>query len=445
MSSLDPITMATQLATYDVQPFQARYSTQTQQYQSQLKALKEVESALRDFRTAVSEMNSSTSSIIKNSATTSEEGFFSASADATALSGSYQIFVEQVATAHQVSASLPATLDSTTEIPLTGTMEFTVNGETMTLDLSTVDSDGDGVATMADLAKAINNDPNNPGVNATLVRSNGQTHFMLSSEETGVANSISVTTSGTGQAWFEDGFNTLNEITTPQDAIIWLGAKDTGLKLTESSNTFSNVIDGVDITVTKAQSATDAALTMDIGADEEATKEQVNKFIDAYNSLMSTIDKYSEVDSESQTRPVLASDPTLRSIESQLKSMIRSDFGGLRLADAGIEINRDGTMKLDAEKFEEAQLNNSTALEEMFNGDGNLLDSIDSLMEPYLQFSSGLFKSRKDAIQQNIDRIDDKQVALDRKYDMAYDRYLRQFTQMNTIMRQMNQTMSMFG
>ncbi len=445
MSSLDPITMATQLATYDVQPFQVRYSTQSQQYQSQLDALKKVESALREFRTAMNEMNSSTSSIIKNSATTSEEGFFSASADATALSGSYQIFVEQIATAHQVSASLPTTLESTTEIPLTGTMEFTVNGTTMTLDLSTVDSDGDGVATMADLAKAINNDASNPGINATLVRSNGQTQFMLSSEETGVANSISVTASGTGQAWFEDGFNTLTDITTPQDAIIWLGAKDTGLKLTESSNTFSNVIDGVDITVTKAQSAADAALTLDIGADEEATKEQVTKFIDAYNSLMSTIDKYSEVNSETQTRPVLASDPTLRSIESQLKSMIRSDFGGLRLTDIGIEINRDGTMKLDADKFEQAQLNNSTALESMFNGDGNLLDSLDTFVEPYLQFSSGLFKSRKEIIQQNIDRISDKQVALDRKYDMAYDRYLRQFTQMNTIMRQMNQTMSMFA
>ncbi len=445
MSSLDPITMATQLATYDVQSFQTRYSTQTNKYQSQLDALQKVESALREFRTAMNEMNSSTSSIIKNSATTSEDGFFSASADATSLSGSYQIFVEQVATAHQVSASLPTTLDSTTEIPLTGTMEFTVNGETMTLDLSTVDTDGDGIATMADLAKAINNDPNNPGVNATLVRSNGQTHFMLSSEETGVANSISVTTSGTGQTWFEDGFNTLNDITTPQDAIIWLGAKDTGLKLTESSNTFSNVIDGVDITVTKAQSATDAALTLDIGADDEATKEQVNKFIDAYNSLISTIDKYSKIDSESETRPVLASDPTLRSIESQLTAMVRSEFGGLRLAEVGIEISRDGTMKLDAEKFEEAQLNNSTALEDMFNGDGNLLDSMDTLVEPYLQFSSGLFKSRKDAIQQSIDRISDKQVVLDRKYDMAYDRYLKQFTQMNAIMRQMEQTMSMFG
>ncbi|MGP8305851.1 flagellar filament capping protein FliD [Vibrio sp. YIC-376] len=445
MSSLDPISMATQLATYDVQSFQTRYSTQTKQYQSQLDALQKVESALREFRTAVDEMNSSTSSIIKNSATTSEDGFFSATADANALSGSYQIFVEQVATAHQVSATLPTTLDSTTEIPLTGMMEFTVNGNTMTLDLSTIDIDGDGIATMADLVKAINNDANNPGVNATLVRSNGQTHFMLSSEETGVANSISVTTSGTGQTWFEDGFNTLKDITTPQDAIIWLGAKDTGLKLTESSNTFSSVIDGVDITVTKAQSATDAALTLDIGADEEATKEQVTKFIDAYNSLVSTIDKYSKIDSDTETRPVLASDPTLRSIESQLNAMIRSEFGGLRLADVGIEIDREGKMKLDSDKFEQAQLNNSAALEDMFNGDGNLLDSLDTIVEPYLQFSSGLFKSRKDAIQQSIDRISDKQVVLERKYDMAYDRYLKQFTQMNTIMRQMEQTMSMFG
>ncbi len=445
MSSLDPITMATQLATYDVQSFQTRYSTQTNKYQSQLDALQKVESALREFRTAVGAMNGSTSSIIKNSATLSADGFFSASANANALSGSYQVFVEQVATAHQMSATLPTTLDSTTEIPLTGTMEFTVNGNTMTLDLSTVDSDGDGTATMADLANAINSDTNNPGVNATLVRSNGQTHFMLSSEETGVANSINVTASGTGQAWFEDGFNTFNDITTPQDAIIWLGAKDTGLQLTQSSNTFSNVIDGVDMTVTKAQSATDSALTLDIGPDAEATKEQVTKFIDAYNALMSTIDKYSKVDSDSETRPVLASDPTLRSIESQLNALVRREFGGLRMAEAGIEISRDGTMKLDAEKFEQAQLNNSTALEEMFNGDGNLLDSIDTLVEPYLQFSSGLFKSRKDAIQQSIERISDKQVVLDRKYDMAYDRYLKQFTQMNTIMRQMEQTMSMFG
>lgn len=200
MSSLDPISMATKLATYDVQPFKQRYQLQADKYQSQLSALGKVESAMREFRTALKEMNSSTSSIIKNSTSISQEGYFTANADAKALSGSYQIFVEQVATSHQVSTGMPADLDATTEVPTSGTLEFTINGETMTLDLSTVDTDGDGTATISDLATAINNDSDNPGVNATLVRSNGQTHFMLSSTETGVANQINVSASGTGQA-----------------------------------------------------------------------------------------------------------------------------------------------------------------------------------------------------------------------------------------------------
>ncbi|MBY7807931.1 flagellar filament capping protein FliD [Vibrio fluvialis] len=445
MSSLDPITMATQLATYDVQPFQLRLNTQSSQYQSQLTALGKVETALRAFRTAITEMNSSTSSIVKNSATVSQEGYFSATADANALAGSYQVFVEQVATAHQVSASMPANLDSTTQVPTTGTMDFTINGTTMTLDLSTLDSDGDGIATVADLVSAINNDSNNPGVNATLVRSNGQTYFMLSSTETGVANSVNVSVSGTGQTWFEDAFTNLNEISAPQDAVIWLGAQGTGLQLTNSSNTFEGVINGVDLTVTKAQTSGEAPLSLSVGADQEGTKEQMNKIIEAYNSLMKTIDSYTSIGGEDSQRGVLASDPTIRSIESQLKTLVRGEFEGMRLSDLGIEISRDGTMKIDADKFEEAQTTNTAALESFFNGDGNLLDSLDSLLDPYLQFSNGLFKSRKDALQQNISRIEDKQTALERKYDMAYDRYLKQFTQMNQLITKMNQTMSMFG
>lgn len=445
MSSLDPITMATQLATYDVQSFQQRYQTQSTQYQSQLTALGKVETALRAFRTAITEMNSSTSSIVKNSATVSQEGYFSATADANALAGSYQVFVEQVATAHQVSASMPANLDATTQVPTTGTLDFTINGETMTLDLSTLDSDGDGVATMADLVSAINNDSNNPGVNATLVRSNGQTYFMLSSTETGVANSVNVSVSGTGQTWFEDALTNLNEISAPQDAVIWLGAQGTGLQLTNSSNTFEGVINGVDLTVTKAQTSGEAPLSLAVGADQEGTKEQMNKIIEAYNSLMKTIDTYTSIGGEDAQRGVLASDPTIRSIESQLKTLVRGEFEGMRLSDLGIEISRDGTMKIDADKFEDAQTTNTAALESFFNGDGNLLDSLDSLLDPYLQFSNGLFKSRKDALQQNISRIEDKQTALERKYDMAYDRYLKQFTQMNQLITKMNQTMSMFG
>ncbi|ASI89535.1 flagellar filament capping protein FliD [Vibrio mediterranei] len=445
MSSFDPITMATNLATYDVQPFQQRYQMQADKYQAQITALGKVESALREFRTAVTNMNSSSSNIIKNTATVSQEGFLSATANASAMAGSYQVFVEQVATAHQLSTGMPADLDANTEIPTTGTLDLTVDGKTLSLDLSTVDTDGDGKATMADLVSAINNDPDNPGVNATLVRSNGQTHFMLSSTETGVANSVNVSASGTGATWFEDAFTNTSDISTPQDAVIWLGAEGSGLKLTNSSNTFTGVIDGVDLTVSKAQVSGEQPLTLTIGADDAATKEQVNAFIDAYNTLMSTMDEYTGIGGEDKARGVLASDPTLRSIESQLTSIIRGEYNGMRLSEVGIEIDRSGKMTLDATKFEEAQKNNSAALEAMFNGDGNLLDSIDTMVDPFLKSTTGLFKTRKDSLQQNISRIDDKQATLERKYDMAYSRYLKQFTQMNTLMTQMNQTMSMFG
>ncbi|MCF4175517.1 flagellar filament capping protein FliD [Vibrio mediterranei] len=445
MSSFDPITMATNLATYDVQPFQQRYQMQADKYQAQITALGKVESALREFRTAVTNMNSSSSNIIKNTATVSQEGFLSATANASAMAGSYQVFVEQVATAHQLSTGMPADLDANTEIPTTGTLDLTVDGKTLSLDLSTVDTDGDGKATMADLVSAINNDPDNPGVNATLVRSNGQTHFMLSSTETGVANTVNVSASGTGASWFEDAFTNTSNISTPQDAVIWLGAEGSGLKLTNSSNTFTGVIDGVDLTVSKAQVSGEQPLTLTIGADDEATKEQVNAFIDAYNTLMSTMDEYTGIGGEDKARGVLASDPTLRSIESQLTSIIRGEYNGMRLSEVGIEIDRSGKMTLDTTKFEEAQKNNSAALEAMFNGDGNLLDSIDTMVDPFLKSTTGLFKTRKDSLQQNISRIDDKQATLERKYDMAYSRYLKQFTQMNTLMTQMNQTMSMFG
>ncbi|MGR5096300.1 flagellar filament capping protein FliD [Vibrio maritimus] len=444
MSSLDPITMATQLATYDIQPFQQRYQMQADKYQAQISALGKVEAALREFRTAVTNMNSSSSNIIKNSATISQEGYLSATANANALSGSYQVFVEQIATAHQMMTDMPADLESTTEIPATGTLDFTINGETMTIDLSTLDTDGDGKATMTDLVSAINNNPDNIGVNATLVRSNGQTHFMLSSTETGVANTINVSASGTGAAWFEDAFTNSSDISSPQDAVIWLGGQG-GLKLENSSNTFTGVIDGVDLTVSQAQKAGEQPLTLNIGPDQEATKEQINTFIDAYNNLVTLMDEHSSIGGENSARGVLASDSTLRSIDSQLTNIVRGEYNGMRLSQIGIDIDRNGKMTLDSTKFEEAQKNNSAALEAMFNGDGNLLDSIDTMVDPFLKSTTGLFKTRKDNLQQNISRIDDKQASLDRKYDMAYSRYLAQFTQMNTLMTQMNQTMSMFG
>ncbi len=206
------------------------------------------------------------------------------------------------------------------------------------------------------------------------------------------------------------------------------------------------MIDGVDLTVTKAQKSGETPIALEVGTDSEGTKEQVDKFVEAYNSLISTIDEYTKTGGEDQARGVLASDPTMRSIESQVTSLVRGEYGGMRLSEIGITLDRSGKMKVDQTKFNEAQKSNSAALESIFNGDGALLDSLDDMAEPFLKFSSGTFKSRKDALQAiDLGRIEDKQTTLERKYEMSYKRYIKQFTQMNTLMTQMNQTQSLFG
>ncbi|PJC86429.1 flagellar hook-associated protein [Vibrio sp. HA2012] len=445
MSTIDPATMAQQLATYDIQGFQTRYTTQQTEYEDELEALNNIETALEAFQTAVNEMNTSTSTVLKNSATVSEEGYFTASADANALSGSYQVFVQQVATAHQMSIGMPDTLTSDTEIPATGSLDFSMNGESLSIDLSAIDANGDGINTVSELVNAINNADENPGINATLVRSDGITHFMLSSTETGTENSITATTNGTGETWFEDAIASQTDITVPQDAIIWLGAENTGLQLSNSSNTFSNVIDGVDLTVTKVQTSGDASIATTIEIDEEGSKEQINNLINAYNTLISTIDKYTGSGDEDTDRGILANDSMIRSVENRINSLFRSQYEGSSLMDIGLSIDRNGKLTLDSDRFEEAQKNNSATLEAMFNGDGNLFDSIDDVIEPFVKFSTGLFSSRKDSIEQNIDRIDDKLEILERKYNTSYQRYLTQFTYMNSLITQMDQTSSLFS
>ncbi|AUI88572.1 flagellar hook-associated protein [Vibrio azureus] len=445
MNSLDPITMATQFATLDVQPFQQRNQKQAAQLQAEQKAIGKVESALRDFRSAINAMNKDDQSIIKNSATLSDEGFMAVAADAKALPGRYQIFVEQIATSHQISMAMPNGGDGNINLPGSGNLTLSINGESLDLNLANLDKNEDGRPTMAALVKAINNDPDNPGVNASVVRSNGQTHFMLTSTETGAQNSIAIQVSNTNQTEFESAINNPTTLSSAQDAVIWLGSENSGLELTNASNQFKDMIDGVELTVTKAQITGESPITVDIAFDQESTQTQVNSFIEAYNTLTSTLDSYTQIGTDNRSRGVLASDPTIRSLKNELNALSRGQYQGTRLSQIGISLDRSGKMKLDQDRFEQAQNRNSTTLESIFNGDNGLFDSFEAVAAPLLSFSSGAFNSKKEALRNSLERIDEKQASLERKYDKSYQLYLKQFTQMNTLMTQMNQTMSMFG
>src|SRR5690606_8963510 len=211
-----------------------------------------------------------------------------ATAATTAQAGTYSIFVEQVATQHQVAfEDLPA-------VPVSLGGPLTVNlgdGSSFSVNLSTADSDGDGTLSQAEIARAINQAAGNGGkATAMIVPVGGTMQMVMSSGQSGLAGAITLDTSVLPAGALKDALSTSKELAAAQDAIVWMGEKTTGIKLQQASNTFT-AIPGVTMTVTQAMASGAAPMTLTVAGDEAGTEANVRKFVDAYNTLKGVLDE----------------------------------------------------------------------------------------------------------------------------------------------------------
>lgn len=430
--SLDPQKMAQQMAQYDVMALQSALKTQQGTLKTQQAALSALKSAMTDFRTALTAMNKADSGMLKNSATLSKEGYLTATANSSASKGSYNIFVQQTASSSQTAFE---NLSDDEVKNASGMMDITINGETLSVDM-------DSVSTLGELASAINGSDDNPGVTASLMRSEGKVTLLLSSNETGEKNAVTLDTSGiTGT-----GADALQQsvMTEAKDAIVRMG-NENGPEMRSSSNTFSELIQGVTLEVTAEQKAGETPLQLRIGTDQTETTAQVQSFIDAYNNLRTQLDTLTQSGSGGKERGAFAGDAGISSLSQQMNSMLRTEFNGKRITDFGITADKDGKLTLDNDKFKDALAEDPASLTTLFNGNDGLIKGMDKAMDGYLNNTNGMLKMRQDTLDRKESQMTDKADQINTRYDTAYNRYLKQFTQLQNVMTQMNNTMSMFG
>lgn len=428
-SSIDPQTLAQQLATYDILSLQNQLKTKTSTMDSQKKALDALKTALTDFRTAMSGLNGTGDGMLKNAVSLNREGIASVTANSSALKGTYNIEVNKLASAHQIG------FDEMSDESIknaSGRMDITLgkgsNAKTITVNLDEMES-------LSDLTKAINGDKDNPGVTASLIRTDGKVTMMLSSDESGAKNTISV--SGTA------GFDSANAkvISQASDSEITMGE----MTFTNSSNTLDKLIDGVTIELTSV-TENNKPLTISVGTDSTGTKEQLQTFIDSYNTLQDTLTKLTKSgNGDDETRGAFAGDATMSSLDRELNDVMRQMFGGKRMSDFGITADREGKLQIDSKKLDEAIKADPQKLNDLFNGKEGMLTSMDKSLDRYLNSSNGLLKGRQEVLDRQQKDIDTKTEAMNSRYDSSYNRYLKQFTQLQQAMSQMNNTMSMFG
>lgn len=446
MADFDPVTMATSLATYYVQGQQDQITAQKTAATDTSAALTKLRSALSAFDTAIAGLSGTTKTVAQNSATFSSE-VGTATAKSSAAPGTYSFVVEQLATAHQVAFKMPNVPPMVAE---DRAFRVNVSGAEIEINLKDADINGDGEVSAGELARTINQHADNGGkVSAGVVTVNGESQLVLTAGKTGADNAISLDLSGLDPASkAAANLGAATELVAAQDAIVWMGAKDTGMKMQQASNTF-DAIEGVSMTFTATSTS---PVTLTVASDVSATKDNVQRFVDAYNAVQKVLGDLTRIgNAEAGTNSgVFASDSSVRALKSRLSTMVREEFGGVRLADLGVSVARDGTMSVDATKLETKLKADPTAFDTVFgkatlSDRSGLLGAMDSYLDNWLSTTDGQIQRRQETLQRKQSNLNARQDLLDLQYESAYKRHLAQYTQLQALSSQMGETTGMLG
>ena len=368
MSYTSPIQKLAQKFAYaDIATQAANLQNEQADLDAESNGLDSLSSALTDFQSAIDALNSDTDGPLTFSATSNNEAN-TVSANSQAQAGTYSFYVSKLAQAQQTTFSM-----SDDTFSASGTFELTMDdGTTMDIDLAAADEDGDSFIDASELVDAINDSDDNPGVSAALVKTDGTTTIMLTSDTTGAQSAFSV--SVTGNTSFSDQITaSKNNVTDAQDAEIHLGSQ-TGPTITSSTNTFDDVIPGVSMTFTEASDPADPndLTTFTIAEDSSGSQEKVQTFVDAYNTLIDTIDSLTSYGDDDTAAGVFAGDAGMNSLANQMDDIAHASYGGVSIVDYGITLDSDGHLQIDSTQFSEEMEENPDGLTSIFVGDDSM-------------------------------------------------------------------------
>jgi flagellar hook-associated protein 2 len=452
----DPTSTAKALADQYVSGMQTQLTNQTTTATNTAKALSTLSDAISAYQSALAGMTGVGHSMLAQSATLSDTTFGTATASSTAAAGAYSLFVQQVATSSQVSYDSlvdgsqlggQLTINLADEGAGTNTANFTVQ-----LD-DTADTDGDGKLSVRELAAAINNASGNAGkVSAGVITVSGAPRLVLTSKNTGVANTVSVDATMATDAGLQTGFTSRTIMAAAQDAIVYLGdpANPATAMIQQASNTFTN-IDGVTFTATHAQAAGSSPITLTVAGNTSGTTANVQAFVDAYNKLKTALDGLvSAGDPKNNVAAgAFAHDSGVMALRSRIVDLLRP-AGVLSLASYGITAARDGTISLDSARLQKQLAVNPTGLDTLIgtastSAPTGIAGALNTYLNTWSNLTTGQIQQRTDANSKLQSDLTQRQTDIDAKYDAAYQRYLKQYTALQALQATMQNNSSMFS
>ncbi|KKN28420.1 hypothetical protein LCGC14_0854540, partial [marine sediment metagenome] len=271
------------------------------------------------------------------------------------------------------------------------------------------------------------------GVTASIITDDAGSRLVLTSDETGTENTVSVAVSGdsdgnntdtTGLSAFvysAGGTQNLSSITSATDAVVEID----GFTVTSASNTLTNAIDGVTLDLKEVGSS-----TLTITRDDEAIIESVNEFASAYNALMTEIG--------TQRKGQLEADSSLLAIERQVRDVLNSgaSITGSSMSyliQAGVSVDKNGKMNVDEDAVGKLLDTDFNSFVNMFSAEGEgFANRLNTLADGWLQ-TDGLIDSKEKGLDSRLNANLDAQTRSEARLVSVESRLRAQYSAMDTL------------
>jgi flagellar hook-associated protein 2 len=226
-------------------------------------------------------------------------------------------------------------------------------------------------------------------------------------------------------------------VTTGADAQVrlWAGtaAEQT---ITSKSNTFTALLPGVDITVSKTSAD---PVTITVAPDASAAAKTAGDFVNRIAAILSGIDKGSkatpgESAGAETTLGVFTGDSTVRALRRSLADAVQYPVDGVSPSTIGISIDRLGVLTFDSAKFQAAMAEDPAAVEKVFTG---LAARTEATADEYSDRYDGILTARITGQEREVDSLEEQVERWDLRLDQRRETLERTYARLETMLAQM--------
>jgi flagellar hook-associated protein 2 len=452
-SGIDINSMVTQLVAVESRPI-AQLQTAATRLNTQVSALGRMQSLLSAVQDAATAL-SGASLWTRSTATSADERVVSIVGGSNATPGNYAVSVQSLAA--------PQTADTSANFADANAL---VGSGTLTIELGRWDSGltqfdpkagasavnlvitaSDTLATLRDRINAAG-----AGVSASIVSDANGTRLALRGNEGGAVNGFRIgvidddlgDTDGNGlsRLAFDPpaGANQLQYRQPASNA----SATINGIPIETTSNDVSGVVEGLTFRLRQQSVGT---VDVSVASDREAVKKAVQTFADAYNELARYITEQTRYDPATRSGGPLQGDSAVSGLLGRLRGALNEPSGAsarfARLSDIGLQLQRDGTLAVNA-----GQLDSATAdlaeLKRAFANSDSALPANNGFARRYAELATqalgvdGSLTTRSEGLRKLISRNQEQQERMEDRVERFRERLVAQFSAMDSNLSRLN-------